>query len=241
MALPYYPDSVKILALFCFGCHHSPDCAAAPQIYLCVGVVGPIMAMMALVIPTILIWPYIQQFCHWSKTFWSILSTFTKQSNVWSWYPYFGLHGVSKKLRFSVQLCPGGWGLIHHLFDPLTLRCGGGEAIMATPEAFMLWCLLDWSVGPQILAQFLVYGERGCPESSEPKRYLKKNLKHDFWTRGQNVNIQIEEKKNFDHPRKLKYNIWKYYISKTISKFLIFFLFSFFWWHPLHFDFFGHF
>ena len=39
MALPYYPDSVKILALFCFGCHHSPDCAAAPQIYLCVGVV----------------------------------------------------------------------------------------------------------------------------------------------------------------------------------------------------------
>ena len=126
MALPYYPDSVKILALFCFGCHHSPDCAAAPQIYLCVGVVGPIMAMMALVIPTILIWPYIQQFCHWSKTFWSILSTFTKQSNVWSWYPYFGLHGVSKKLRFSVQLCPGGWGLIHHLFDPLTLRCGGG-------------------------------------------------------------------------------------------------------------------
>ena len=66
---------------------------------------------------------------------------------------------------------------------------------MATPEAFMLWCLLDWSEGPQILAQFLFDSEKGCPESSEPKGCLKKNLKHDFRTRGQNLNVPIEEKK----------------------------------------------
>ena len=66
---------------------------------------------------------------------------------------------------------------------------------MATPEAFMLWCLLDWSEGPQILAQFLFDSEKGCPESSEPKGCLKQNLKHDFWTRGQNLNVQIEGKK----------------------------------------------
>ena len=54
---------------------------------------------------------------------------------------------------------------------------------------------VDWSEGPQILAQFLFDSEKGCPESSEPKGCLKKKLKHDFWTRGQNLNVQIEEKK----------------------------------------------
>ena len=63
---------------------------------------------------------------------------------------------------------------------------------MATPKAFMLWCLLDWSEGPQILAQFLFDIEKGSPESLEPKGCLKINLKHDFWTRGQNPNVQIE-------------------------------------------------
>ena len=59
----------------------------------------------------------------------------------------------------------------------------------------MLWCLLDWSEGPQILVKFLFGSEKGCPESSEPKGCLKKILKHDFWTRGQNLNVQIEDKK----------------------------------------------
>ena len=63
--------------------------------------------------------------------------------------------------------------------------------------AFMLWCLLDWSEGPQILAQFLFDSEKGCPESSEPKGCLKKNEKHDFWTGGQNLNVKIEENKNW--------------------------------------------
>ena len=66
---------------------------------------------------------------------------------------------------------------------------------MATPKAFMLWCLLNWSERPQILVQFLFDSDKGYSEFLEPKGCLTKNLKHDFWTRGQNLNVKIEEKK----------------------------------------------
>ena len=69
---------------------------------------------------------------------------------------------------------------------------------MATPKAFMLWCLQDWSEWRQILAQFLFDSEKGCPESSEPKGCLKKNLKHEP---GVKIWMSKLNKKKLEHPR----------------------------------------